>query len=60
MLRAEGGRSVTSCSPIVMRPASGVSSPAIRRSVVDFPQPEGPSRTLSVPGANAKLMPSTA
>ena len=30
-----------------MRPAVAVSRPAIRRSVVDFPQPEGPNSTTS-------------
>ena len=35
------------------------SRPAIRRSVVDLPQPEGPSSTLSVPSSASKEMPST-
>ena len=34
-----------------MTPASAVSSPAISRSVVDLPHPDGPSSTLSVPGS---------
>ena len=34
---------------------SALSSPAIMRSVVDLPQPEGPSRTTSAPDAVAKL-----
>ena len=51
---------VTSRSPIRMRPPSAVSRPAMRRSVVDLPQPEGPSSTLSVPSPSANEMPSTA
>ena len=35
--------SKTTWSPMVMRPEVGVSRPAIIRSVVVFPQPEGPS-----------------
>ena len=60
MLRADGGSPVTSRPPIRMTPASAVSRPAISRSVVDLPQPEGPSSTLSVPGSKANVMPSTA
>src|SRR5271166_6786988 len=58
--RRDGGSRVTSRPPISIWPASGRSSPAINRSVVDFPQPEGPSRTRRVPGSAAKLTPSTA
>ena len=60
MLRCAGGRCVTSRPPIRMRPWSASSSPAISRSVVDLPQPDGPSSTLSVPGSNANDRPSTA
>src|SRR3982751_6135018 len=60
MLRAAGGSVVTSRSPISTRPPSAASRPAIRRSVVDLPQPEGPSSTLSVPSANRNDTPSTA
>ena len=49
MRRCAGATPVTSRSPIKMRPALGVSSPAIMRSVVDLPQPDGPSRTTSLP-----------
>src|SRR2546426_8969171 len=49
MLRRTGGSAVTSTSPMRMRPALTCSSPAISRSVVDLPQPEGPSKTASVP-----------
>ena len=40
---------VTSRPPIRMRPSLGSSRPAIMRSVVVLPQPEGPSSVTSVP-----------
>ena len=43
MLRAYGGRRVTSRPPIRTWPASGVSSPAITRNSVVLPDPLGPS-----------------
>ena len=60
MPRRAGGSPVTSASPIVMRPDVSVSRPATRRSVVDLPQPDGPSSTTSVPTAASKLTSSTA
>ena len=36
--------SLTTRSPISMVPSVGVSSPAIRRSTVDLPQPDGPEQ----------------
>src|SRR3989344_651276 len=42
-----------------MRPAVGDSSPAIIRSVVVLPQPDGPRMVVSVPRGTAKLMWST-
>src|SRR5207237_1273024 len=36
-------------------PSSGVSSPAMQRSVVVLPQPDGPSSVKKVPGSSAKL-----
>ena len=45
--RSEGESAVTSRPSIAMRPASGISSPAISLRVVDFPQPEGPSSTTN-------------
>ena len=36
------------------------SRPAIRRRVVDLPQPEGPSKTAKDPASTSKLMSSTA
>ncbi len=38
-----------------MTPSSGVSSPAMQRSVVVLPQPDGPSRVKNVPGSSVKL-----
>src|SRR4051812_42820127 len=45
--RAAGGFVVTSASPMAIRPASGRSSPAIRRRVVVLPAPVGPSSTTN-------------
>ena len=42
-----------------MRPDVGDSSPAIRRSVVVLPQPDGPRMVVSVPRGTLKLMWST-
>src|SRR5262245_17871354 len=43
-----------------MRPASGRSNPAIKRSVVVLPEPDGPSRVKNSPGAMSRSTPSTA
>src|SRR5215471_16871958 len=45
MSRSFGGRSLTSSPSIKISPAVTSSSPAIMRSVVLLPQPEGPTRT---------------
>ena len=58
--RSAGGRCVTSTPPIRMRPLVAASRPAMRRSVVDLPQPEGPSSTSILPAAASKLISSTA
>src|SRR5262245_55003102 len=47
MSRSLGGRSLTTRSPITISPAVISSSPATIRSVVDFPHPEGPTRTMN-------------
>ena len=52
--RSVGGSSVTSSPPIRMRPAVGISRPAIMRRVVVLPQPDGPSSVTSVPGSMVK------
>ena len=49
MSRARGGRSVTSRSPIEIVPPVTSSRPAIIRSSVDLPQPDGPTRTRNSP-----------
>ena len=42
------------------RPDCSRSSPAARRSTVDLPQPEGPSRHTTSPGPTLRLKPATA
>ena len=50
---------VTSSSPIAIRPVSGSTKPAIIRSVVVLPQPDGPSSTTNSPCAIVRLTSST-
>src|SRR4029079_16099261 len=50
-----GGTRVTSRPAIVTRPEETVSRPAIIRSSVDLPQPEGPSRAQNSPASTARL-----
>ena len=52
--------SLTTRSPITMRPESFCSRPAIMRSVVVLPQPDGPSSVSSRPSATASDTDSTA
>ena len=49
--RSAADRSVTSSSPITIRPADGSSRPAIMRRIVVLPQPDGPSSVTSVAGS---------
>src|SRR5689334_3390993 len=49
-----------SSPPIVIRPALGVSKPAIIRSVVVLPQPDGPRNDTNSPFSAARLKFSTA
>src|SRR5688572_25760977 len=49
-----------SAPPIRMRPSSGVSRPATKRSVVVLPAPVGPSRTTNSPSFTPSDMPCTA
>jgi len=51
---------VTSRSPMKISPALGSWKPAIIRSVVVLPQPEGPSSVISSPGATSRLTSRTA
>src|SRR5690349_5055338 len=60
MSRARGGSWVTSCSPILIVPEVTSSRPAIMRSNVDLPQPDGPTRTRNSPLAISSDTPSTA
>ena len=55
MSRSRGARFVTSRSPIQISPAVTSSSPAIIRSSVDLPQPEGPTSTMNSPLAIVRL-----
>src|SRR6185369_2924615 len=52
--------SLTTRSPMTMRPASFCSRPAIMRSVVVLPQPDGPSSVSSRPSATSRETASTA
>src|SRR5580658_7597431 len=52
--------SLTRRDPIEIRPPVDSSSPATMRSVVVFPQPEGPSRVTNSPASTRRSMPSTA
>src|SRR6266849_844381 len=47
MSRSFGGRSFTTRSPMVISPPVISSSPATMRSVVDLPQPDGPTSTTN-------------
>src|SRR3990170_6817632 len=60
ILRARGGRSLTACPPIRISPAVGRSSPAMIRSKVVFPHPDGPRRTRNSPSLVDRSTPSTA
>src|SRR5690349_6450653 len=57
MSRSFGGRSLTRRSPMRISPAVISSSPAIMRSSVDLPQPEGPTRTVKEPSAMSMSTP---
>src|SRR5690242_13792648 len=57
MLRSLGSTSLTTCPPISIWPPVTVSSPATMRNSVDFPQPDGPSRTRNSPSAMRQSMP---
>ena len=47
MSRSLGGTSLTTRPPISMVPPVISSSPAIIRSAVDLPQPDGPTSTMN-------------
>src|SRR5215471_9462869 len=54
------GSAARSWPLMVMRPAVGLSSPAIMRMVVVLPAPLGPRNPWISPGATERLTPSTA
>src|SRR6218665_3048174 len=55
--RLEGCRSVTTCPSMTISPEDGVSRPATALSVVDLPQPEGPTITRKPPFSSEMSMP---
>src|SRR5688572_15511512 len=57
MSRERGGRSLTTVPPIAISPPVISSRPAIIRSSVDLPQPEGPTKTTNSPERIARSMP---
>ena len=59
-LRLCGGVFATSSPSSRMRPLVGRSNPAIMRSVVVLPQPDGPTIVKNSPGGMNRSMPSTA
>src|SRR5688572_10023572 len=60
MSRVYAGRSVTSSSSRKTRPSVGRSSPAIIRSIVVLPHPDGPRNEISLPGGSSRSTPATA
>src|SRR5260370_40403264 len=54
--RLVGGSNVTSAPSMRMRPDVTSSSPAIRRSNVDLPHPDGPTKTTNSPSAISRLI----
>jgi hypothetical protein len=58
-LRADAGVKVMSLPPMVRVPSLTSSSPAIMRSVVDLPQPDGPRRIANVPSSTRNETSST-
>ena len=58
--RSNGGRPETSAPPSSILPSSGRSKPAIMRSVVVLPEPDGPSIVKNSPRAMSRSTPSTA
>src|SRR6516164_8158586 len=60
MSRSLGDLVFTTCSPMRSVPEVMSSRPAIMLSVVDFPQPDGPTRMTNSPSAMSRLKSSTA
>src|SRR5688500_10391806 len=59
MSRSLGGTSFTTLPPMLIVPLVISSSPAIMRSVVDLPQPEGPTSTTNSRSEISRLIRST-
>ena len=57
MPRLAGGTTVTSAPSISTRPEVASSSPAMTRSSVDLPQPDGPTKTTNSPSVTSRSMP---
>ena len=55
--RSLGARSLMTRPSIWISPPEISSSPATMRSVVDFPQPDGPTSTMNSPGWMSMLTP---
>src|SRR3954462_15353707 len=60
MSRSLGGTSFTTVSPMITSPSVMSSRPAIMRSVVVLPQPEGPTSTTNSLSGMSRSMPQTA
>ena len=60
MSRSDGSMSLTTRSPMRTSPDEMVSMPAIMRSNVDLPQPDGPTSTQKWPSGTSKVTPFTA
>ena len=56
-LRRAGASEVTSLPPMMIVPEVTISSPAIKRNVVDLPQPDGPSSAASCSGPHDEAHP---
>ena len=55
MPRFDGGTSFTTSPSILSSPEVISSSPAIDRSKVDLPQPEGPTKTMNSPDFDVEV-----
>ena len=60
MSRSRGETPLTVSAPIRIVPAVGFSRPAISRSAVVFPQPDGPTRMRNSPSPMPSVRSSTA
>ena len=60
MSRSRGARSLTRSPPMIRSPSVMSSSPAIIRSAVDFPQPEGPTGIMNSPSPMSRSIAFTA